>query len=769
MASNGRLPSTVTGGSLMRGLTTVFALLVATVALAALPGAASAAGSEGSLSQKLGLDACVSETGTGGDCTDGVGLDHASSVSISPDGKNAYVASNISDAVAIFDRDILTGALTQKGGSGACISETGTGGSCTIGFSLGGASSVTISPDGENVYVASNSSNSVAIFDRNIGTGALTQKTGTDACVSETGTDGACADGTGLVGADSTTVSPDGANVYVASQFSDAVSVLDRNTETGVLTQKGGTAGCISDDGTGGACADGIGFDGARSVAVSPDGSSAYVASDNDDTVVVLDRNPVTGALTQKGGTAGCISEDGTGGACTDGKALTSAASVTVSPDNRSVYAVSVSSGAVVVFDRSTATGTLTQKPGFAGCVSAIAFGCVGGVGLEYPRSVATSPDGKSVYVASRNSGSVAVLDRNPSNGVLTQKSGAEACISEDGTGGACTDGVGLAYAKSVTVSPDGRNAYVTSDVSLSTGTGAIAVFDREDSTPPDEVTLEAAIPASPANENSPSIGGMAETGSSVRIYTTSDCTGPPAVTGPAAEFEASGLAVTVADDSTNTLHATATDGSGNASACSTSSVTYVEDSTPPDTTIDSGPTGTITTDQATFTFSGDPAADTAKIQCQIDGESFADCTSPTTFAGLAEGFHTATFRAEDAAGNQDPTPATGTFTVDTTVYRAKIGKVSVKGPAKVKKGKKATYRVKISNSGNADATGVRLKVSGKGLNFNTSIGKIAAGKTRTVKVKVKPTKPGKVKASFKVTSKNAGGKTVKKTVTVKR
>ena len=102
-------------------------------------------------------------------------------------------------------------------------------------------------------------------------------------------------------------------------------------------------------------------------------------------------------------------------------------------------------------------------------------------------------------------------------------------------------------------------------------------------------------------------------------------------------------------------------------------------------------------------------------------------------------------------------------------VGMAKINKVKVSGPVKAKRKKKATYEVKISNSGDAAATGVRLKVSGKGLSFNTSVGKVGAKKTKTVKVKVKPKKPGKVKAKFKVTSKNAGGKTVKKTITVKK
>lgn len=104
----------------------------------------------------------------------------------------------------------------------------------------------------------------------------------------------------------------------------------------------------------------------------------------------------------------------------------------------------------------------------------------------------------------------------------------------------------------------------------------------------------------------------------------------------------------------------------------------------------------------------------------------------------------------------------------DNAVYKAKIGKVKVSGPAKVKKGEKATYKVKISNTGSAEATGIRLKVSGKGVNFNTSVGKIAPAKTRTVKLKLKPQKSGKVKVSFKLTSENAGGKTVNKTITVK-
>jgi DNA-binding beta-propeller fold protein YncE len=60
---------------------------------------------------------CVSDAGTGGACTDGVALVGAASPAVSPDGRSVYVASTVSDAVAVFDRDAATGALTQKEGT----------------------------------------------------------------------------------------------------------------------------------------------------------------------------------------------------------------------------------------------------------------------------------------------------------------------------------------------------------------------------------------------------------------------------------------------------------------------------------------------------------------------------------------------------------------------------------------------------------------------------------------------------------------------------
>jgi len=103
-----------------------------------------------------------------------------------------------------------------------------------------------------------------------------------------------------------------------------------------------------------------------------------------------------------------------------------------------------------------------------------------------------------------------------------------------------------------------------------------------EDSTPPAQPTLTDTDPDSPANHNSPKVKGYAEANSTVRLYTTSDCSGSAVATGSATTFSSPGLQVSVADDSSTTLRATATDPAGNVSPCSWSSVTYTEDQTLP-------------------------------------------------------------------------------------------------------------------------------------------------------------------------------------------
>jgi len=87
-------------------------------------------------------------------------------------------------------------------------------------------------------------------------------------------------------------------------------------------------------------------------------------------------------------------------------------------------------------------------------------------------------------------------------------------------------------------------------------------------------------------------------------------------------------------------------------------------DTTPPDTAILEGPRGTVGNSTATFDLFSEGGA---RFACRLDGADFADCTTPLELTGLGDGPHTLDVRATDESGNTDPTPASRTWTVDTT------------------------------------------------------------------------------------------------------
>jgi hypothetical protein len=88
-------------------------------------------------------------------------------------------------------------------------------------------------------------------------------------------------------------------------------------------------------------------------------------------------------------------------------------------------------------------------------------------------------------------------------------------------------------------------------------------------------------------------------------------------------------------------------------------------DTAPPQTTIDSGPSGPTSDPSPSFTFSADEAGST--FQCRVDSATFAPCSSPYTAASLSDGAHSFEVRATDGAGNVDSSPASRSFTVDTS------------------------------------------------------------------------------------------------------
>src|SRR5688572_16791464 len=85
-------------------------------------------------------------------------------------------------------------------------------------------------------------------------------------------------------------------------------------------------------------------------------------------------------------------------------------------------------------------------------------------------------------------------------------------------------------------------------------------------------------------------------------------------------------------------------------------------DTTPPQTTLTNGPSGSGSATTAAFAFAANEEG--ASFECSLDGAPFAACSPGVAYAELAIGAHHFEVRAVDASGNDDPTPATRDWTV---------------------------------------------------------------------------------------------------------
>jgi DNA-binding beta-propeller fold protein YncE len=277
-----------------------------------------------------------------------------------------------------------------------------------------------------------------------------------------------------FMGSRAIALSPDGKSVYVASSQSDAIAIFRRDPRSGALTQSKGEAGCIAAQAAT-HCAPAIGLDGPNSVAVSPDGRNVYATSRASNSISVFQRNQKSGALTQLPASAGCLAGVPIP-VCAVGRALVGPDVVVVSPKGENVYVGSFFGNAVAVFDRDPVSGALTQPGDSSGCIAEAISGCALGIALGAPEGMAISGDGSSVYVAGALSNSVVTLARDQTTGNLTQASDGSGCIVNSALAG-CTAGVELKGANAVAFNPGG-DVYATSLFSNS-----VTAFTRSRST----------------------------------------------------------------------------------------------------------------------------------------------------------------------------------------------------------------------------------------------------------------------------------------------
>ena len=354
----------------------------------------------GAVSQELSVAPCLSESGTGG-CVRAQALHAPDGVVVSPDGANIYVisgsAGNGSTALAFrgtlaaFARDPSTGALTQLGGSDACLGA----GDCTPTPGIGGPKALAISGDGRFLYVAGTHGTGdhvrIGILARDPGTGAL-HEVGQSQLRPQGG-----------VGVGGIALSPDGRQLYVVTTH--GVAALQRNPDDGRLSQLAGRRGCVAQGG-GSGCTAAHRMTDPQGIAVSRDGRNVYVGSGRPGGLVVLRRKGGTGALSQPAGARGCVgaTRQSPGGCAVSRGLHFGPSAIAVTPDGGRVYATSESAGATAIlgFARG-AGGALRQLPGAAGCVTNEAVrrrACASTVrALSEPTQIAFSADSAFAYV----------------------------------------------------------------------------------------------------------------------------------------------------------------------------------------------------------------------------------------------------------------------------------------------------------------------------------------------------------------------------------
>jgi DNA-binding beta-propeller fold protein YncE len=290
-------------------------------------------------------------------------------VTVTPDGKSAFVTNNSSNTVSQYDVDPRSGALSPK-----------TPATVATNF---GPIGIAVAPDGKSAYVADaeypvppdfRSIGTVSQYDIDPGSGALSPKTpATVATLSQIPT--------------SIAVTPGGTSAYVTATGGDnLVSQYDIDPGSGALSPK--TPATVT-----------AGFGQQVGVAVTPSGKSAFVTNNGSNTVSQYDIDPGSGALSPK----------------TPATVATGASpwGVAVTPDGKSAYVTCVSAHAICQYDIDPRSGALSPKT-----PATVAAG-------DFSAAIAVTPDGKSAYVTNTADSALDTVlqyDIDPRSGALSPK-----------------------------------------------------------------------------------------------------------------------------------------------------------------------------------------------------------------------------------------------------------------------------------------------------------------------------------------------------------
>ncbi|MCZ8292037.1 MAG: DUF4347 domain-containing protein [Hylemonella sp.] len=244
----------------------------------------------------------------------------------------------------------------------------------------------------------------------------------------------------------------------------------------------------------------------------------------------------------------------------------------------------------------------------------------------------------------------------------------------------ATTATVGQAVSFSVSGLADGSHTVSFASYANSTGTGSVKdtgtyTFTVDATAPTPTVAASSITTAQSATVRSNEVGTAYLVNTSVTVTNEASITG-------AADASWNSVAIGTANTDTalaatgltgGTYKVYTVDAAGNLSSASTNSVTVTAvDATAPDTSITSTPATSSNSTSATFNWSGTDNVAVTGYDYRLDGGSWTATAGTTvTLSSLTQGSHTFEVRAKDAQANVDATPASYTWTVDTTAPAA--------------------------------------------------------------------------------------------------
>jgi hypothetical protein len=356
----------------------------------------------GALTQKSGADGCFHAAAATATCRSLPMLSLPFDAVVSPDGKSVYVPSYGSSAVIEFDR-AADGTLTQKSGADACISNAGTS-PCRDARAMVNPYELAVSSDGRNVYVTAFGSSSLTALavGANGGLSQVTDGPGGSGCVQNTPDADACADGRAFSGPFGIAIDPSGTTVYAAGYSSSSISAFARDSSTGRLSVLGGPTGCVVASAAE-SCGVASGM-GTSYQLYAAGGGVLYAAVSSPSRVLTFDVQP-NGGLIRRSGAAGCVVNGAATADCSAGRALSDPTGIVGSSDGQDVYVSSTDGGTVELDRASTgalsARADLLGCTAFGSVAGCNAFtGLTAG-----PWGIAISPDNRYLYAASPSGG----------------------------------------------------------------------------------------------------------------------------------------------------------------------------------------------------------------------------------------------------------------------------------------------------------------------------------------------------------------------------